>query len=56
MKSNITTFEEFEKNILDHVTQLRDLLTQGHANDNGDLSRLVLCLSYKLELENCLTS
>ena len=34
MKSNIITFEEFEKNILDHVTQLRDLLTQGHANDN----------------------
>ena len=32
--SNIITFEEFEKNILDHVTQLRDLLTQGHANDN----------------------
>ena len=32
MESNIT-FEEFEKNILDHVTQLRDL-TQGHANDN----------------------
>ena len=25
--------EEFEKNILDRVTQLRDL-TQGHANDN----------------------
>ena len=33
MKSNIITFEEFEKNILDHVTQLRDLLTQDHAND-----------------------
>ena len=34
MKSNIITFEELKKNILDHVTQLRDLLTQGHANDN----------------------
>ena len=33
IKSNIITFEEFEKNILDHVTQLRDLLTQDHAND-----------------------
>ena len=40
MKSNIITFEEFEKTILDHVTQLRDLLTQGHANDNVTFSIL----------------
>ena len=26
--------EGFEKNILDYVTPLRDLITQGHANDN----------------------
>ena len=35
MKSNIILrLRNSKKNILDHVTQLHDLLTQGHANDN----------------------